>query len=342
MTLQSSGQISFSDLRTEYTNLGSQGKVAMNDFYYGSTHLRRNRCTDQARTDTSHPRHSIHFSGIPVFSTPRSQIRLTNFYGKVYYYARQTVVQVSGSNASVNVVNIENESIKSNSNNTVFFDLETIENCSASATSNFGLLIPQGSRPNTTCFLTNDYAIYGRGGRGGDGGGNTAQDGENGGTSLSVATNVYLRNNNRILGGGGGGGGGAARRDSYNECYCCSTTTASIGGSGGGGGKGNGGGGSAGPALSANFQYSGGNGAPGDENTSSVPGTGGSGGANCAFNKVLGTYCSIPGGNGGGWGQPGGSSSAGGGAAGAAIRRRGSAYYVVLTSGTQAGSTVTF
>lgn len=342
MTLQSSGQIALSDLRTEYTNLGSQGQVAMNDFYYGSTHLKKNKCTDQARTDSSHPTKASHFDNIPVLSTPRSQIRLTNFYGKVYYYARQSVVQVSGSNASVNVVNIENESLKSNSNNTVFFDLETIGNCSGSTTSNFGLSIPQGNRANTTCYLTNDYAIYGKGGKGGNGGGSSAERGEDGGTALSVATNVYLKNNNRILGGGGGGGGSVARRETYNECYCCRTTNASIAGSGGGGGKGGGGGGSAGFALGSNFMYAGANGSGGDSNISSVPGSGGSGGTRCSFNVVIGTYCSIPGGNGGGWGQAGGSSSAAGGAAGNAIRRRSGFYYVVLTSGTQAGSTVTF
>ena len=342
MTLQSSGQIALSDLRTEYTYLGSQGQVAMNDFYYGSTHLKKNKCTDQARTDSSHPTQSIHFQGIPVLATPRTQINLTNFYGKVYYYARQTVVQVNGSNASVNVNNIENEALKSNSNNTVFFDLDTTGNCNSTLTSNYGLTVPQGSRANTTCYLTNDYAIYGKGGKGGNGGGSSAERGEDGGTALSVATNVYLKNNNRILGGGGGGGGSNARKDTYNECYCCNITNASVAGSGGGGGKGGGGGGSAGSALGANFMYSGGNGFGGDENTSSVPGLGGNGGTRCSYNTVIGSYCSTPGGKGGGWGQAGGSSDAGGGSAGNAVRYRSGSYYVVLTSGTQAGSTVTF
>ena len=66
MTLQSSGQIALSDLRTEYTNLGSTAKVAMNEFYYGSTYLQKNKCTDQARTDSSHPTKASHFDNVPV------------------------------------------------------------------------------------------------------------------------------------------------------------------------------------------------------------------------------------------------------------------------------------
>ena len=339
MTLQSSGQIALSDLRTEYTNLGPQGQVAMNEFYYGSTYLKKNKCTEQARTDSSHPTKASHFDNVPILSDPKVQIKLTNFYSKVYYYARQTVVQISGSNASIDVTLIENEALKANSNNTVFFDAETTGNCSGSSPSSYGVTIPQGSRSNTTCYLTNDYAIYGKGGKGGDGGGS----GTPGGTAFSVATNIYLRNNNRILGGGGGGGGSSAKRNSYNECYCCNVTNASIGGSGGGGGKGGGAGGGASGALPANFMYSGGKGSPGDENTSSVPGSGGSGGSSCSYNTVLGNYCSNTGGPGGGWGQAGSPAPAGsGGSGGSAIRRRSGAYYVVLTSGTTAGGTVTF
>ena len=243
MTLQSSGQISLSNLRTEYTNLGPQGQVAMNDFYYGSTHLKKNKCTDQARSDASHPSKASHFDNVPAVGG--GQIKLTNFYSKVYYYARQTIVQISGSNASIDVSGIENEALKTNSNNTVFFDAETTGNCNASLTSNYGLTIPQSSRTNTTCYLTNDYAIYGKGGKGADGGGS----GSPGGTAFSVAPNIYLKNNNRILGGGGGGGGSGSKRITFNECYCCSPSNTSIGGSGGGGGKGGGAGGGGGGEI---------------------------------------------------------------------------------------------
>jgi hypothetical protein len=338
MTLQSSGQIALSDLRTEYTNLGPQGQVAMNEFYYGSTYLKKNKCTDQARTDSSHPTKASHFDNVPVAGAGTT-IALTNFYNKVYYYARQAVVQLSGNNASIDVNTIENESLKANSNNTVFFDAETTGNCRATLTSNYGLTIPQGARSNTTCYLTNDYAIYGKGGRGGDGGGS----GSPGGTAFSVASNIYLKNNNRILGGGGGGGGSNGKRQTFNECYCCNISNTSIGGSGGGGGKGGGAGGGGSGAPPSNFPAGGGgSGGDGDENTSSVPGSGGGGGGRCG-GYPQGTICSDSGGPGGGWGQAGSPAPAGGGGSGGnAIRRRSSAYYVVLTSGTQAGSTVTF
>ena len=338
MTLQSSGQIALSDLRTEYTNLGPQGQVAMNEFYYGSTYLKKNKCTDQARSDSSHPTKASHFDNIPVAGAGTT-IALTNFYNKVYYYAKQAVVQLSGNNASVDVNAIENEALKANSNNTVFFDAETTDNCKATLTSNYGLTIPQGSRSNTTCYLTNDYAIYGKGGKGGNGGGDNAEAGSPGGTAFSVASNIYLKNNNRILGGGGGGGGSNGKSQPFNECYCCNVSNTSIGGSGGGGGKGGGAGGSGGGAPSSNFPAGGGGpGQPGDEDTSSVPGSGGSGGGRCG-GYPQGTICSNSGSSGGGWGAGGGGN---GGSGGNAIRRRSGAYYVVLTSGTTAGGTATF
>ena len=337
MTLQSSGQIALSDLRTEYTNLGVEGTVSMNDFYYGSTHLKKNKCTEQARIDTSHPTYAAHFQGIPILGSG-SSIKLTQFYSKVYYYAKQTLVQASGSNVTVNVADIENEAIKKNSNNTVFFDIETNGNCTATTTSNYGLTIPQGSRTYTTCYFTNDYRIYGKGGSGGNANGG---GGANGGTAFSVGTGIYLKNNNRILGGGGGGGAGGGKTVSYNECYCCNVSNAGVGGSGGGGGAGGGSGGSAGPNPSANFQYGGASGSSGNYNDS---GANGSGGSICHSARQAGTLCSYSGGNGGDWGASGsgGQNGGGGGSGGNAIRYRSGSYYVVLTSGTTAGGTVTF
>lgn len=330
MTLQASGQISMSDLRSEYTNLGPRAEVRMSQFYYGSTYLRSNACSDLVRGDASHPRHAAHFPNIPALNAqgnPSTSIRLTNFYGRSYFYARQATVTVSGNNASVNSTDIENEAIKSNDINTVFYVVATNGNCAATSTANYGLVISQGSRGGTTCYLINDHRIYGRGGRGGDGGGESGNPGAGGGPALFLAPNVYLRNNNRILGGGNGGAGSAARRNSYNECYCCNITNASIAGSGGGGGKGGGAGGSAGTALAANFRYSGGAGGEGNYDDT---GDGGAGGGSCSYNTVIGNYCSTPGETGGGWGG------------GTGINRRASAYYVVLASGTVSGGTGTF
>jgi len=335
MTLQSSGQIALSDLRTEYTNLGSTAQVAMNDFYYGSTHLKKNKCTDKVRTDTSHPVQGVHFAGIPVLGSG-SLIKLTQFYGKIYYYARQTVATVSGNNASVNVGSIENEALKSNSVNSAFFELQTNGNCTATSTSNDGLNIPGGSRPGTTCYFTNNYKIYGKGGNGGNANGGNGQDG---GPAFVVSSNIYVNNGGRILGGGGGGGAGNGKTVSYNECYCCNTTNAGFGGGGGGGGAGGGKGGNAGPIPGANFQYSGQSGSDGNYNDS---GANGSGGSRCHSARQAGTVCINPGANGGDWGSGGGTSNGGGGSGGKGIRRKSGKYYVVLTSGTVAGGTHTF
>ena len=108
-------------------------------------------------------------------------------------------------------------------------------------------------------------------------------------------------------------------------------------------GQGGGAGGGAGGSPPANFPAGpGGSGGSGDEDTSSVPGSGGGGGGRCG-GFPQGNICADSGSPGGGWGQAGSPGPAGGGgSAGNAIRRRSGAYYVVLTSGTTAGSTVTF
>jgi hypothetical protein len=338
MTLQSSGTISLGDLRREYTNLGSNGTVSLSDFYYGSTFVKKNTCTDFAKASSDHPTKNSHF---PNIQTSKSNIKLSNYYGKTYYYAHNTTLQPSGSNASVNTTNIENSAIKKGQENTVFYDVIINSDCYASSTSNFGLTITAGNIANTTCFLNNSSRIYGKGGAGGPG---NAENGSSGGPALQIHINTFLYNNGRILGGGGGGGGGGQKLQSYNRCYCCTTGSAGISGGGGGGGKGNGPGGPSGRIpedRNTERRTPGGDGATGDtENT----GRGGGGGSVCVDVRYLGTQCSNPGGTGGGWAEAGDGAGGGGGGGGGggSISRKNGKYYNVILGGTRAGAESTF
>lgn len=338
MTLQSSGQISLGNLRSEYTNLGSKATVKLSDFYYGSTFVKKNTCTDAAKSSADHPTKDSHFLNI---KTSANNIKLTDYYSRTYYYAHQTLIKPSGSNVNVSTTDIENSAIKKNSENTVFYDILVDSDCYASTTSNYGLSINAGNNSNTTCYFTNSARIYGKGGAGGVG---DALNGSNGGPALRIYINTFINNTNRILGGGGGGGGGGGKLQSYNRCYCCTTGSAGISGGGGGGGKGNGEGGRSGTIPqdgNTEVRTAGGNGATGDtENT----GPGGGAGSVCVDVTYLGTQCSNPGGTGGTWGTSGNAASGGGsgGTGGGAITRKTDKYYNVINGGTTAGGTSTF
>lgn len=338
MTLPSTGAIKFSDLESEYTESASNSNIAFSEFYFGGSKLQTNAAAAAAYADSNHPKYSSHFENIPQTPSagnPNPEIRMSWFRGKNSYYARQTVIEKSGNIASVDAASIENEYWKSANKYSAFYDVETNGQCTSNAHGSAALRISPGpSRPGSTAHITVDHTVSGAGGKGGkgqDGGSN----GQNGSTALRVRGNAYIVNNSTIRGGGGGGGGGGSRKDSYNECYCCNETNGSISGSGGGGGAGhnNAPGGDHGNAPSANFKYNGGGGSSGSSTG------GGSGGSGCAYNVVLGTYCSKEGGDGGNYGEKGdnGDDGTSGGDPGKAIRSSSGTYVVKLTTGTLQG-----
>lgn len=330
MTLPSTGAIKFSDLESEYTQTADNNNISLGEFYYGGSKLQKNDATDQAYSDTNHPGYSSHFQNIPSSGA----ISMSAFRGKSAYYARQSAVDVSGNIATVDTTSIENEFWKNGSAYSAFFKVQTSGTCSSNNNSFAALRTQAPNRNYTTAYIKVSHTVSGAGGNGGKGK-NGGYNGGSGFTALRVRTHAYLENNSTIRGGGGGGGGGNSKKNNYNECYCCNETNASISGSGGGGGAGGGSGGPHGNPPGANFQYNGGNGQNG---TSSGPGNGGSG---CAYNVVLGTYCSHNGGNGGNWGQSGDNGSGGGtsgGEGGRSIRTSNGMYFVKLVSGTLQGS----
>jgi len=332
MTLPASGAIKFSQLESEYTQSASNSNISFSEFYYNGSKLLANDATNAARGDSSHPGYASHFQNIPS----SGEIRMSWFRGKSAYYARQSTVSVSGNIASVDTQAIENEFWKSGSAYSAFFKIQTSGACSSNSDGFAALRTQSPNRNYTTAYIVTQHTVSGKGGKGGRGK-NGGSKGENGSQALRIRTHTYLVNNSSIRGGGGGGGGGNSKKNNYNECYCCNETNASISGSGGGGGIGGGSGGPHGSPPGANFQYNGGNGGNG---SSSSAGNGGSG---CAYNVVLGTYCSHNGGNGGGWGQSGSSGSGGGtggGDGGASIVKTNGMYVVKISSGTLQGPEV--
>jgi hypothetical protein len=335
MTLPSSGAIKFSQLESEYTQNPSNSNISFSEFYYGGSKLLSNAASNQARNDVNHPGYASHFANIPS----NGSISISSFRGKSAYYARQSTVFVSGNIASVDTPSIENEFWKSGNVYSAFFTVQTSGSCSSNSDGFASFRTQRPNRNHTTAYIVINHTVSGKGGQGGRGN-NNGSNGGNGGTAMRIRTHTYLQNNSSIRGGGGGGGGGDLKFTNYNECYCCNSTGASISGSGGGGGQGSigGAGGGAGDSPGPNFAYYGGNGGNGSE---SGPGNGGSG---CAYNVVIGNWCSHTGGNGGSWGQPGGRGAGGGtfgGQGGDSVVRSDGIYYVKLASGTILGSETT-
>lgn len=330
MTLPSSGQISFSQLASEYG--GSSTNIKLSDYYYGGTYLKANACTNYIKNNnqSSHPGYNLHFNGI----SSSGAVLMSTFRGKAYYYARQTVESVNGYDLSISAATKEGESPKSNPENGAYYVINTNGNIVATSTGQAGIRFLAGGRGTTTVYFENSHNIYGKGGDGGRGEDGGSRGG-NGGTAVRFWHHAVFSNNGNVRGGGGGGGGGAAKRISYREGYCSTgDTNYSISGSGGGGGAGGGSGGSHGTAPSANFSGNGGNGGSGNYNDS---GAGGNGGSGCGSNRVLGTVCSNQGGNGGDWGQSGQGAATGGGSGGNGVRYSNGIYYRRLGNGVAGG-----
>lgn len=261
MTLQSSGQISFTNITTEF---GTASPTSLSK-YYGLD------------------------AGIPS----SGQIKFSDFYGKVInatrtinatqnYNARndftnasivgglKTASTVYSNNLSVKYYLTVNGIIGSNSTSSTAFDTGTF---------------PAGS----SLYLTNNSYIVGAGGNGGN-----ANDGVggDGGTALTLNLTTYITNNGTIAGGGGGGGGGSG--SSFTQCVqvgCCQQQcyTASTDGGGGGGGAGSnaGSGGSGANGGSAGTLTSGGGGGGGgyaNNGPVTVYGSPGAGGGNLGQN----------------------------------------------------------
>jgi len=338
MTLPKNGQISLGDMATEYNQ--TKSNVRLSDYYYGGSVLEKNDCTDKV-IEYKHNKsgYTSHFKNIPnqPSGSPAAgtdEIKMSIFRGKSYYFARQNTISVSGSDVSVNTSNIENNetpSNKRNSENSVYFVVQTSGDCQASSVSNRGLTISQSGRTHSACYLINSKKIRGKGGKGGHGA-DQKKDGQDGGVALRIRPNGYINNSGgRITGGGGGGGGGNSDKQSYRQCWFCGNTNISAGGGGGGGGKGGGDGGGGGQAPGANFKD---NGKSGQSGNNDDGGGGGSGGQGGRANERGGRARAQDGGNGGGWGSSG---QQNGGSGGKAFQYQSGKIHTFTNSGTKSG-----
>lgn len=349
MTLQASGEISLKDLRTEYTSAApsSSTETKLSQYYFGSTNLKKNACATAAYGDSNHPGYTPHFENIPLLKNPITDsdpIRLSQFYGKSYYYAPQTASSISGGNEqSFDPKTIESDALKSATINSAFIVLNTSETIASTRTSTPALTVGTKDRSHTTVYINNASGgrIFGKGGKGGNA---NNGNGAAGGDAIKSSTHLYLNNNGRVFGGGGGGSASGCAFRTFKEAYCANDSLGNVGGCGGGGGKGGGGGGN-GIAGSGNcngqFPSNGFNGSAGNSDDTGAGGAGGSGSrlVDYTVDGVAIYVNANAGGTGGGWGSAGDNAGSGtGGAAGRAVVYKSGLYYKSIKAGTIAGT----
>ena len=254
MTIPSSGQISFTDITTEF---GTTNPTSLSKYY-----------------------------GLDVGIPSSGQIKFSDFYGRVInatrtitstqnYNARndftnasivgglKTAATVFSNNLPVRYYLTVNGVIGSNNTGSTAFDTGTF---------------PTGS----SLYLTNNSYIVGKGGSGGN---NSGGSGSPGGPALTLRLTTFITNNGTIAGGGGGGGAGGNRStSSCQQVGCCEqrcyTATGSGGGGGGGAGSDVGSGGSGGNGGNPGTFFTGGAGGPGSRQTNGSASEQGTNGAN--------------------------------------------------------------
>lgn len=299
MTLQSSGSISTSQIKTEFSERFPNNPVIISQY--------RNY-------------------GYPLPRIPGSgSIDFSDFYGKSY---RQIInITYTGNTNNVNILTAAQPFFTSGTPADIIVTINTGVVIGSNSTGSYALTVPSGSYPtdgfnNTRVFIYNYGYIVGRGGDGGAGncgdGGGTA--GGNGGPALLIQYPTTIHNHQTIAGGGGGGGGGGGDFDSCGKNGCCRT----ICGGGGGGGAGSAVGSGGYPNGNSGSLLTGGN-AGGPSRGGDNCGSGGSGGNG----GNLGTA-----GNGGGSGSP---TPGGGGAGAAGFYVVGNSNITWATTGTRLG-----
>jgi len=319
MALQSSGQISFSQIENEF---GQNGERSIGDYR-----------TQQSVGELSNLPLD---SGIPT----SGEIKFSDFYGKrlnivVDMHSGGTEYRKSAKNDKWNNNNLtviggfrskkeDGSKIIIHVNKIFGSDKSSVNNCAVRTGS-------WNSSSSIQVDVGGEGEVLGAGGDGGSGG-NCTSSGQPGGTGTSglgidhngVTVNVASGGLIRAGFGGGGGGGGGRQQDKGSDRQAS--------GGGGGGGQGfPGGSGGDGPGGCAGAQ----DGSAGDKTEAGEGGGGGNNG-----NQAYG----AGGGEGGSFGEAadnGGSAQAGGGGAGgdgAAIRRIGGYSVTINNSGTIQGN----
>jgi len=293
MAIPGSGQVSISDLATEF---GDSAPNQMSEFYRGGSLV------------PNTPGNS---------SVPTSgQISLSNFYGA----QNRSVIALNLTSDSASSYNVYSNAAPSPSYSAGATDVTVtvspgVRRGSPATGASYAITVPSQFTSGDTVTIVNQGQIVGRAGNGGAGGTGSGSGGAGGvggrGILLQFPTTI---DNNSVLagGGGGGGGGGGARRGSPNPKGPIVYQNITGGGGGGGGGYPAGSGGSPnGSSGQASSQMAGGGGGTGQSQSQPNPkgtqtikaGNGGPGGAR----GVSGTsgQAGTGGGSGGGGGQRG-------------------------------------
>lgn len=189
MAITPSGQVKFSDLRTEF--IGGSGQVPIGSLYRGGSNIRakspgNNATNDAAAVPTSGELQLSDYYGTAkgftfTYSSSATDQNLSSLFGSTDYgvdYPKNVVIP---------------SSVTLGTNNTSEYALEA------------------NSGGAGTITITNNGSIIGAGGGGGSGGSvnsGTGGNGSSGGDAFKASVAVTLVNNGSMLAGGGGGSGG--------------------------------------------------------------------------------------------------------------------------------------
>ncbi len=189
MAITPSGQVKFSDLRTEF--IGGSGQVPLGSLYRGGSNIRakspdNNATNDAADVPTSGELQLSDYYGTAksftfTYSSNATDQNLSSLFGSTDYgvdYPKNVVIP---------------SSVTLGTNNTSEYALEA------------------NSGGAGTITITNNGSIIGAGGGGGSGGSansGTGGNGSSGGDAFKASVAVTLVNNGSMLAGGGGGSGG--------------------------------------------------------------------------------------------------------------------------------------
>ena len=187
MPITPSGQVKFSDLRTEF--IGGSGSVPLGGLYRGGSNIRSKAANNNA-------------TNLAAAVPTSGELQMSDFYGQAKAFKYTYNASATDQNAS-----------------TLFGDDYAVDypkevlipasvTLGTNSTSEYAFEINSGASGSIS--VTNNGTIIGAGGAGGGGGSANAGGGSSGsagGDAIKVASAATFVNNGSIYAGGGGGGG---------------------------------------------------------------------------------------------------------------------------------------
>ena len=304
MALPASGQLSISDIATEFSD--SQPNL-MSDYYRGGAVV-----PDAAAN-----------GNVPVSGA----ISIGNFYNAANRTALALTISSSTQNYDV-FSNASPSPLYAAGITDVTLTINPGVLVGSSATTTYAMSVPSGFNPGDTVTIINNGVVQGRGGNAGAGSTSpgVGGGGNPGGSALYVNRATTITNNGTFAGGGGGGGGGRGntRYIPSGPPKSPSFSPSPLRGGGGGGGAGYPGGSGGAPNGGAGSSTGGGGGGAGASGPSSSP-------------KGTTTVSAYPGGAGGGRGANGAGAPSGGAGGSTGRYATGNPLITWSTTGTRQG-----